>query len=47
MEIIIKEDYDEMSRCAAEIIAGFIREKPNCVIGLATGSTPKGTYKEL
>ncbi|HHT45903.1 MAG TPA: glucosamine-6-phosphate deaminase, partial [Firmicutes bacterium] len=47
MDIIIKKDYDEMSRYAAEIIAGFIKSKPDCVLGLATGSTPIGTYKEL
>ncbi|MGI6712399.1 MAG: glucosamine-6-phosphate deaminase [Bacillota bacterium] len=47
MDIIIKENYDEMSRYTAEIIAGFIKSKPDCVLGLATGSTPIGTYKEL
>lgn len=47
MDIIIKNDYEEMSRYAAEIIAGFIKSKPDCVLGLATGSTPIGTYKEL
>ncbi|NLP14397.1 MAG: glucosamine-6-phosphate deaminase [Clostridium sp.] len=47
MNIIIKENYDEMSRHAAEIIADFVKNKPDCVLGLATGSTPIGTYKEL
>ena len=47
MDIIIRENYEEMSRYAAEIIAGYVRRKPNCVLGLATGSTPIGTYKEL
>ena len=47
MDIIIKENYEEMSKYAANIIAGYIRSKPNCVLGLATGSTPIGTYKEL
>lgn len=47
MRVIIKKDYEEMSKRAAEIIAEQIREKPNCVLGLATGSTPLGTYKEL
>jgi glucosamine-6-phosphate deaminase len=47
MDIIIKENYDEMSRYTAEIIAGFIKSKPDCVLGLATGGTPIGTYKEL
>ncbi|NLY44266.1 MAG: glucosamine-6-phosphate deaminase [Clostridiaceae bacterium] len=47
MDIIVKPNYEEMSKCAAEIIAGFIRSKPDCVLGLATGSTPIGTYREL
>ena len=47
MEIVIKKDYEQMSRFAAEYIASFIRKKPNCVIGFATGSTPIGTYREL
>ena len=47
MDIIIRDNYDEMSRYAAGVIADFIRKKPNCVLGLATGSTPIGTYKEL
>jgi len=36
-----------MSKYAAEIIANHIKSKPDCVLGLATGSTPIGTYKEL
>ncbi|MDD3818736.1 MAG: glucosamine-6-phosphate deaminase [Actinomycetota bacterium] len=47
MDIIIKENYDEMSKCAADIIANCIKSKPSCVLGLATGSTPLGTYREL
>ncbi len=47
MDIIIRENYQEMSRFAAKVIADQIRIKPNCVIGLATGSTPIGTYQEL
>lgn len=47
MDIIVKKDYEEMSRCAAEHIAALIRKKPNCVIGFATGATPRGTYREL
>lgn len=47
MNVIIRDTYEEMSKIAAEIIAGFVRAKPSCVIGLATGSTPIGTYKEL
>ena len=47
MEVIVKDDYDEMSKLAARMIAQVVREKPRCVLGLATGSTPVGTYKEL
>ena len=47
MKIIKAKDYDEMSRKAANLIAAQIYVKPNCVVGLATGSTPIGTYKEL
>lgn len=47
MDIIIRENYDEMSKYAAEKIASFVKLKPDCVLGLATGSTPIGTYKTL
>jgi len=47
MEVVIKENYEQMSKLAAELIAKVVRSKPNAVLGLATGSTPVGTYKEL
>ncbi len=47
MRIYCEKDYDAMSRRAALIIAGQVTLKPNCVLGLATGSTPIGTYKNL
>jgi len=47
MDVLIKSNYEEMSICAARIIAALVREKPNAVLGLATGSTPIGTYREL
>lgn len=47
MEVIIKENYLEMSKCAAEKIGELVKNKPNCVLGLATGGTPIGTYQEL
>lgn len=47
MRIIKTEDYNEMSKRAGEIIAAQINLKPDCVLGLATGSSPIGTYKEL
>ncbi len=47
MVIYKTANYEEMSRKAANIIAAQIIMKPDCVLGLATGSTPIGTYKEL
>jgi glucosamine-6-phosphate deaminase len=47
MEVVVKEDYQGMSRLSAKIIAEVVREKPRAVLGLATGSTPLGTYKDL
>ncbi len=47
MRIIRTKDYKEMSRKAANIISAQIIMKPDCVLGLATGSTPVGTYKQL
>ena len=47
MKIIHAESYDDLSRKAAEIIAAQIKSKPDGVLGLATGSSPVGTYKEL
>ena len=47
MQIIVAKDYAEMSEFAAQIIEELVREKPGCVLGLATGSTPEGLYAEL
>lgn len=47
MKLYRVEDYDTMSRKAAAIISAQIIMKPHCVLGLATGSTPMGTYKQL
>ncbi|MGI6349543.1 MAG: glucosamine-6-phosphate deaminase [Eubacteriales bacterium] len=47
MDVIIAKNYEDMSRYTAKMIADFVRSKPNCVLGLATGSTPIGTYREL
>lgn len=47
MEFIIKDSYEEMSAAAAEIIAAQIKDKPASILGLATGSTPIGTYEDL
>lgn len=47
MRIIIAKDYQDMSRKAANIISAEVISNPNCVLGLATGSSPIGTYKQL
>ncbi|KGG79491.1 glucosamine-6-phosphate deaminase [Caloranaerobacter azorensis H53214] len=47
MKVLIVKDYEEMSRKAANIVASQIILKPDSVIGLATGDTPKGMYREL
>jgi len=47
MRVIIEHDYDAMSRRAAEFVTELLQRKPNAVLGLATGSTPLGLYKEL
>ena len=47
MKIYVAENYDAMSRKAASIIASHVTLKPDCVLGLATGSTPIGMYQEL
>jgi glucosamine-6-phosphate deaminase len=47
MRIVIEEDYQAMSRKAARVIADLVARKPYCVLGLATGSTPLGLYREL
>lgn len=47
MRIYRAKDYDELSRKAANIIAAQVIMKPDSVLGLATGSSPVGTYKQL
>ncbi len=47
MKIYRAKDYNDMSRKAANLISAQILLKPNCVLGLATGSTPLGTYRQL
>ena len=47
MNIIRAKDYQDMSRKAANIISAQIIMKPDAVLGLATGSTPVGMYKQL
>lgn len=47
MRVMIEADADAVSRRAAGVIALLVRKKPNCVLGLATGGTPVGCYREL
>ena len=47
MEVIISANYEEMSKAAAAVMAKVVRNKPTAILGLATGSTPLGMYKEL
>lgn len=47
MEIFIADDYEGMSKAAAATVAKVLNSKPNAVLGLATGSTPVGLYREL
>ena len=47
MRIIETKDYADMSRKAANLIAAQVTMKPDCVLGLATGSSPIGTYDRL
>jgi len=47
VRVVIERDAESVSRKAARLIADQVRRKPDCVLGLATGSTPLGTYREL
>ncbi|MCI8664605.1 MAG: glucosamine-6-phosphate deaminase [Hungatella sp.] len=47
MKLYRAKDYKDMSRKAANIISAQVIMKPDCVLGLATGSTPLGTYQQL
>jgi len=47
MRVLIVKNYDEMSKEAAKIVKSRLEQKPDLVLGLATGSTPLGLYQEL
>lgn len=47
MKFITVDNYETLSKHAANLIAAQVLVKPNCVLGLATGSSPLGTYAEL
>ena len=47
MRIVVADDYKAMSRIAADEIEELLLSEPQCVLGLATGSTPLGLYADL
>lgn len=47
MKVFIVDNYEQMSQKGAEIIADVVKSNSNPVLGLATGSTPIGTYEKL
>lgn len=47
IKIVRARDYKDMSRKAANIISAQVILKPDCVLGLATGDSPIGTYQQL
>ena len=47
MRVIVTKDYEDLGRVAANIIAAQVTLKPESVLGLATGSSPISTYKNL
>lgn len=47
MRLIVTKNYEELSKIAAEEFANVVIEKPTAVLGLATGGSPVGMYKEL
>lgn len=47
MKVIIAKDYGEMSRKAAKIVTDLVKSEPYAVLGLATGSTPLGLYRNM
>ena len=44
MKVVVTKDYTEMCKLASRIFFVLINLKPDCVLGLATGSTPVGMY---
>ena len=47
MLVLLNASYEELSREAARIVAAAVKNKPSVTLGLATGSTTFGMYKEL
>jgi glucosamine-6-phosphate deaminase len=42
MEVVVMPTYEEVSKAAAHVVADMLNQKPNAVLGMATGSTPLG-----
>ena len=47
MKVIITENYEEMSKVASQILIDIVKNNPNAILGLATGSSPIGTYENM
>lgn len=47
MKILVEKDYEALSKVAGDIFINAVKDKPDIVLGLATGSTPIGMYKEM
>ena len=47
MKVIVTENYEEMSKKAAEVVIEIVKNKPNAVLGFATGSSPIGLYQNM
>ncbi len=47
MKVIITENYEEMSKTAAKLMSELVKNNPCAILGLATGSSPIGMYKQM
>ena len=47
MKVIVTENYEEMSKKTAELLIDVVKNNPSAVLGLATGSSPIGTYQHM
>ncbi len=47
MRVIVAKDYEELCSLAADEVEAVVRAEPACTLGLATGSSPVGMYREL
>ncbi len=47
MKVIVTENYEEMSKKAAEVVIDVVKNNPSAVLGFATGSSPIGLYQNM